>query len=145
MNLNNDLVEEDVYLLNLNQIGSWEEILPLWQFSIAFIMKSIDQLFQLVLPCTLLYTTTRAGLGSHRFIVVDIRSSWTYIYKRFGFSFLCRTLKTWNTLKALMFHSLSEISIEQSRFVLAAYRRQVIKLHVYVYKTKADIIILGVT
>lgn len=60
-----------------------------------------EELFQLIPPSPFLSRNTRAGLRCHRFTVEEIPSR----TKRFGASYLCRTIKVWNSLPTHVFPS----------------------------------------
>ncbi|CAH0397335.1 unnamed protein product [Chilo suppressalis] len=57
------------------------------------------ELFSLIPPSPFLQRTTRAGLHCHRLTVAIILS----LSKKFGDSFLCRTIRKWNVLPAHVF------------------------------------------
>lgn len=70
--------------------------------SIVFIIVDVltsccSSVLSIFFPCT----TTCAGLGSYCFRGVDKDSQ----IKRFGFSFICETIKFWNSLPAYVFPS----------------------------------------
>lgn len=58
-----------------------------------------EELFSLIPPSPFLLRTTRAGLRCHRQTVTTIPTR----TKKFGNSFLCRTVKKWNSLPAHIF------------------------------------------
>ncbi|RVE40332.1 hypothetical protein evm_015018 [Chilo suppressalis] len=58
-----------------------------------------EELFSLIPPSPFLQRTTRAGLRCHRLTVATIPTR----TKKFGDSFLCRTIRKWNALPAHVF------------------------------------------
>ncbi|RVE44603.1 hypothetical protein evm_010741 [Chilo suppressalis] len=108
---------DQLCLLYKTQVRSYVEYCShLWDGSAKYLLDALDrlqrrairiigdeecseELFSLIPPSPFLQRTTRAGLRCHRLTVATIPTR----TKKFGDSFLCRTIRKWNALPAHVF------------------------------------------
>jgi hypothetical protein len=93
------IIDDEEVTRHLEPLQLRRDISSLSVFYRLFHEESSEELFALIPPSPFHYRTTRAGQRCHHFTVDSIPTR----TKKFGNSFLCRTISKWNSLPSHVF------------------------------------------
>ncbi|RVE54134.1 hypothetical protein evm_001257 [Chilo suppressalis] len=93
------IIGDEEVTKHLEPLQLRRDVASLSAFDRLYHGESSEELFSLIPPSPFLQRTTRAGLRCHRLTVATIPTR----TKKFGDSFICRTIRKWNALPAHVF------------------------------------------